>query len=433
MAKALTVKRIEKLLRVPGKYTDGDVKGLMLCVESKTSAYWLLRWQRDHKVRHMGLGSALEGRSKYLSLAEAREKAREQYERLAHGIDPLELKRRDREAKREAEAKRHTFKQAAEACHAALERGWSSSHHSDEFINSLQRYAYPHVGNLDVSAVGKDEVLRVLEQKLPSRIKGADGPVFWNAKTITADRVRSRIERVISFAEARGWRPEGTPNPARWRGFLDLILAKPRSIRPVRNMRALPYAELPAVMAALAADQNVAAQCLRFIIMTSCRLGEALKATWDEVDLEAAEWTIPAARMKGRREHRVPLSPAAIQLLNSLYREEGNPYLFISSRTPGTHVVESTLTIALRNAGCKATIHGFRSSFKTWSEERTNFPGIVVEMSLAHRVGSAVENAYRRGDIIVKRRKLMEAWGTYATSPPVEKKGEVVVPMRGRI
>ena len=198
-------------------------------------------------------------------------------------------------------------------------------------------------------------------------------------------------------------------------------------------MRAVPYAEVPAVMAALAADQNVAAQCLRFIIMTSCRLGEALKATWDEVDLEAAEWTIPAARMKGRREHRVPLSPPAIQLLNSLYREEGNPYLFISSRTPGTHVVESTLTIALRNAGCKATIHGFRSSFKTWSEERTNFPGIVVEMSLAHRVGSAVENAYRRGDIIVKRRKLMEAWGTYATSPPVEKKGEVVVPMRGRI
>jgi integrase len=433
MAKALTVKRIERWLSagVPGKHTDGEVKGLMLCVESKTSAYWLLRWQRDHKTRHMGLGSARPGSSRYLSLAAAREKAREQYERLARGIDPLELKRKDRAAQQEAEAKRLTFKAAAERCHAALEPGWSSSHHSDEFINSLQRYAYPHIGHLDVAAVGKDEILRVLEQKLSSRIKGADGGVFWNAKTITADRTRNRIERVLDWAEARGYRASGTPNPARWGGFLDQLLAAPRKVAPVQHMRSVPYAEVPAVTAALAADQNVAAQCLRFIILNSCRLGEALKATWDEIDLEAAEWVIPAARMKGRKEHRVPLSPQAMELLRSLYREENNRHLFISTRTPGAHVVATTLTIALRNAGRKETIHGFRASFKTWAEESTNFPGLVIELSLAHAPGTLVERSYRRGDVIVKRRKLMEAWGKYCTTPLVEKqKSNKVVPLR---
>jgi integrase len=428
MAKALTVKRIEKLLQVPGKYTDAEVKGLMLVVESKTSAYWLLRWQRNHKTRHMGLGSALKGRSKYLSLTAAREKAREQYERLARGIDPLELKRSEREAQRQAEAQRHTFRQAAQACHAALEPQWSSRHHSDEFFNSLERYAFPIIGHLDINTIDKDAVLKTLEQRLPSRIKGTDGGVFWTTKTITADRVRNRIERVIDFATVRGWRTGD--NPARWKSFLDQVLAAPRKVAPVQHMRSLPYAEVPALMQLLAADQTVAAQCLRFIILTSCRLGEAIKATWAEVDLDSAEWVIPKERMKGRREHRVPLSPQAVELLRSLYTEEVNPYLFVSNRMPGAHVVESTLGIALRNAGCKATIHGFRASFKTWGEECTSFPGLVIELSLAHRVGSAVENAYRRGDIIVKRRKLLEAWGKYCCTPPVVDAGKVLT-LRG--
>jgi integrase len=431
----LNVKKVEALLRagVKGRHTDDEVDGLMLCVESPTSAAWSLRWQRDHKTRQMGLGSALEDKSSYLSLAAAREKARTEYKQLADGVDPLELRRANKTAKRQLEAKRHTFRETAVLCHKALEPGWSSDHHSKEFINSLERYCFPILGSLDVAAIGKHDVLQVLEQKLPTRINGATGDVFWNARTVTADRVRSRLERVLSFAEARGWRPEGTPNPARWRGFLDLILAKPRSIAPVKNMRAVSYAEVPAVMAALAADpNNVAAQALRFIILTNARLSEAIEAPWEpEVDFKAQEWRIPAERMKGRRPHTVPLSPQAIELLNSLYREEGNQYLFISTRTPGTHVVESTLTIALRNAGCKATIHGFRSCFKTWAEEQTNFPGLVIELSLAHKVGTAVENAYRRGDVIVKRRKLIEQWGRFVTSPPAEKqKGNKVVQLR---
>jgi integrase len=426
MAKGLTVKRVQKLLAagVPSKTTDSEVRGLMLCVESKTSAHWLLRYQRGHKTSYMGLGSARD-----VSLAAVRERARRDRERLADGIDPLEVKRKDREAQKAAEAKRMTFRQAALFCHAALEPGWSSAHHAAEFINSLERYAYPIIGNLDVSAVGKDEVLRVLEQKLPSRIKGADGGVFWSAKTITADRVRNRVERVIDFATVRGWRTGD--NPARWKSFLDQVLAAPRSIRPVRHMRSVAYSEVPAVMGALAAEESPASQCLRFIILASCRLGEGLKATWAEVNLEAAEWTIPASRMKGRREHRVPLSAQAVELLKGLYREEGNPYLFISTRTPGTHVVESTLTIALRNAGCKATIHGMRSAFSDWAHERTNFPGLIVELSLAHRVGNAVENAYRRTDLAVKRAKLMQAWGKYCCTPPVAD-ASTVVTMRGR-
>src|SRR6516165_8155342 len=234
-AVGLSVKRVEKLLRagVPGRHTDGDVKGLMLCIESKTSAHWLLRWQRDGRVRHMGLGSARD-----LPLASAREKARELRERIARDVDPLDLKRQDRQVRREAEASRLTFKEAAERCHAALEPGWSSRHHSDEFINSLRRYVYPHIGNLDVAAIDKDAVLRVLEQKLPR-----EGGTFWTKRAVTADRTRNRIERVLDWAEARDFRTAGTPNPARWKGFLDQLLAKPRKIAPLQNMPSVPYSE----------------------------------------------------------------------------------------------------------------------------------------------------------------------------------------------
>jgi integrase len=415
----LSVKRVEKLLRggVPGRHTDGDVKGLMLCVESKTSAHWLLRYQRNKVIRHMGLGSARD-----LSLAAARERARRERERLVAGIDPLELRKNEREAAAKAAARKLTFKEAAERCHEALAAGWSNAHHANEFISSLQRWVYPHIGSLDIAAVGKDEVLRALEQKLTRE----DG-TFWTKRAVTADRVRNRIERVLDWVEARGFRTAGTPNPARWKGFLDQLLAKPRKIAPVQNMSAVPYAEVPDVVATLAADQTVGAQCLRFIVLTACRLGEALRATWEgEIDFDAAEWRIPPERMKARREHRVPLSPQVMKLLGGLYREEGNPYLFIG-RNPGAHVAETTVTAALRNAGRSETIHGFRASFKTWAEERTNFPGIVVEMSLAHNPGSAAEKAYRRGDLAVKRGKLMAQWATFCTTPMAEgKKGKVL-------
>jgi len=309
---ALTVKRVAKLVGagVAGRHTDGagGVKGLMLCVEGKTSAHWLLRYQRDHKTRHMGLGSARD-----LTLAAAREKAKRERERLADGIDPLKLRREEREAQRQAEAKRLTFKEAAERCHEALSAGWSNQHHANEFISSLRRWVFPIFGGLDVAAVGKDEVLRVLEQKLPGKMGKSAGGTFWKARSQTADRTRNRIERVLDWA---------------------------------------------------------------------------------------------------------------------LYREEGNLYLFISAKTPGTHIAETTVTAALRNAGRSETVHGMRSCFKTWSEERTSFSPIIAELSLAHAVGNAVERAYRRGDVIVKRRKLLEQWSRFLATPP--KADEVVVSLHRR-
>jgi integrase len=420
MAKALTVKRIERLLAIgaPGKHTDGDVKGLMLCIESKTSAHWILRFQVNHVIGHLGLGSARD-----VPLASVRAKARSAREKLADGVNPLAVKRAERATAAAAAAKRLTFKEAAERCHEALAAGWSSPHHAHEFISSLRRWVYPHIGNLDVAAIGKDEVLRVLEQKLRT------GGTFWTAKTITADRTRNRVQRILDWAEARGFRAAGTPNPARWAGFLDQLLAKPRKIAPIKNMAAVPYDEVPPLMAVLAAEEAVGAQAVRFVIMTTSRLGEALKATWAEIDLETTEWRIPASRMKARKPHTVPLSPQAMELLRGLYREQGNPYLFISSKIAGTHIAETTVTDALRKAGRKETLHGFRASFKTWAEERTNFPSIIAELSLAHSVGNAVERAYRRTDLATKRRKLMEQWGRFVTSPPDAGTG-TVVPLR---
>src|SRR5262249_51364575 len=242
---ALTVKRINKLLRQgkPGKFTDtGEVRGLMLCIDGPGSAHWLLRYQRDKKVSHMGLGSAAD-----LTLAAARERARRERERLAAGVDPLELRRSERAAQAAANAKRLTFKEASERCHSALAVGWSD-HHSHEFISSLRRWTYPLIGSLDVAAIGRDEVLRCLEQTARR-----ETDTFWNTYPVTADRTRGRIERVLDWAQVRGYR--AGDNPARWRNYLATVLPAPSKVRPTRNMAAVPYAEVPEVMATLAVDQ----------------------------------------------------------------------------------------------------------------------------------------------------------------------------------
>ena len=416
---ALTVRRVEALLRAgkPAKVTDSEVKGLMLVTDGKGNGYWQLRYQIDGKVRYMGRGSASE-----VTLAEARERGRDARKLIRDGIDPLEQKRVLRAAKAAAAQRRLTFKEAASRLHMAKGAEWSSRH-SFEFLSSLERYAFKHIGNMDVADVDRDAVLRVLEQPL----KG--GGTFWTARAITADRVRNRIERVLDWGEARGYRVSGTANPARWAGFLDHLLPKPHKLAPVQHLRALPYDQVPPLMMRLAAEDSVAAQAVRFIVSTIVRMKEGLNATWDEIDQQKAEWVIPAARMKARRPHTVPLSPQVLALLAQLPREADNPYLFISSTIAGKPIGEMSVTRALRVAGCNATMHGFRSSFSTWANERTSFPGIVIEMSLAHAVGTAVEKAYRRTDLFDKRRKLMEQWSRFCCMPPVAEKGGVV-PLR---
>jgi integrase len=414
----LSVKKVEKLLRAgkPGRHTDGDVRGLMLCVEGPKSAHWLLRWQRDGRVRHMGLGSARD-----LPLASARQKAREQRERIARDIDPLERKHADREALRQAEAKRVTFKQAATRYHEAHQASWTNAAYAAEVLSSLERYCFKILAGMDIAAVDRDSILRVLEQPV-------EGSSFWLKRPQTADRVRQRIEKVLDYAAVRGWR--GGDNVARWRGYLSEVLPAPRKIAPVEHMSSVPYSKLPNVVAALAADPTVAAQAARFTAMTATRLSECIKAVWNEIDLQAAEWVIPPSRMKGRREHRVPLSPQAMELLRGLCREEGNPFVFIGKQ-PGTHVSGVLLTEALRRAGCTATIHGMRSAFSDWAHELTSHSNHAIELSLAHSIGNQTEKAYRRGDMFMKRRRLMESWGKYCCTPPAADAGKVL-DMRAR-
>jgi integrase len=394
----------------------------MLCIEGPKSAHWLLRWQRDHKVRHMGLGSARD-----LPLASAREKAREQRERIARDIDPLERKHADREALRQAEAKRVTFRQACLRYHEAHQSSWTNAAYANEVLSSLERYAFPLLANMDIAAVDRDSILRVLEQPV-------EGTTFWLKRPQTADRTRNRIEWVIDFSTVRGWR--AGDNPARWKNYLDQVLPAPRKLSPVKHLAALPYDQMPGLMTRLAADPTVAAVAARFTILCACRLSESTKAVWSEVgDLDAPEpiFVVPKERMKGRREFRIPLSPQAVALIKSLPREENNSHIFIGTQ-PGSYVRGPALTEALRRAGCDQTLHGSaRSGFRDWCGDRTGFAREVAEAALAHRVGDKAEQSYRRGDALAKRRKLMESWSKYCTTPPVveEKKG-TVLPMRGQ-
>ena len=240
---------------------------------------------------------------------------------------------------------------------------------------------------------------------------------------ITADRVRNRIELILNFATSAGYRPEG-PNPAAWSSLRDL-LAAPTKINGKKHHAALPYTELPTFFSSLRQHEGIGARALEFTILTAARMGEVVGAQRSEIDLAAEVWTIPANRMKGGKEHRVPLSAAAIALLKALPTERGNDNVFIGAR--GDRVSQTAVTVLPKRLGFDATVHGFRSTFADWCHERTAFSNHVIELSLAHTIGNEVEKAYRRGDLLDKRRKLMEAWATFATTPTA---AGAVVPMR---
>ncbi len=267
-------------------------------------------------------------------------------------------------------------------------------------------------------------MLAVLEQKIAAA-KGNPAGVFWQVRTTTASRVRNRIELVLDWAAVRGYRPQGAPNPARWSGHLSEVLPAPGQIARITHHRAMPYLEVPALVSVLHQHEGSAARALIFAILTGARSAEALGATWAEID--HAVWTVPASRMKARREHRVPLAPQVIELLEGLPREANNPFLFIGSR-PGAGLSETALAATLKRVGCDATVHGFRSSFSDWAHERSAFSNHEIELSLAHAIGSDVERAYRRGDMLDRRRKLMAAWARYCTTPSA---AGAVVPLRG--
>jgi integrase len=413
---ALTIKTIPKLKHRPGKYFDKG--GLYLQVPERgrkqprqTRASWLLRYQINGRERYMGLGALAD-----FSLEEARERARKARQLLADGIDPLEHRNSERRA-RDAEARKSaaipTFRQAAETYFQVHGPKWKNLKHARQFLSSLKAYAFPRLGALRVDAITTDDVLKALE------------PV-WRRIPDTASRTRGRVENVLSWAIANKYR-EG-PNPARWADNLEHLLPAVTQIkaRATNHHAALPYAELPAFMSELRTREGISARALEFTILTAARTGEVTGARWDEIDLRARVWTVPADRIKGGREHRVPLSDAAIALLDGLPRERGNEFVFIGRRA-GEGLGHVALGGVLKRMGrTDITPHGFRSTFSDWAHETTAFPNHVIEQALAHTVGNAVERAYRRGDLFDKRRKLMDAWSQYCTANPVEADAKVV-------
>ena len=394
----------------PGRYGDG--KGLYLLVRSADARFWLFRYRRNGHMREMGLGSFAD-----VTLAEAREKAADLHRKVKAGIDPLaEREARafaEKVASHQATVRATTFADVADRYITAHEAGWRNPKHRQQWRNTLDTYAMPILGPLPVSDVDTGTVMRVLEP-------------IWREKTETASRLRGRIESVLDYATAREWRAGA--NPARWRGHLDKLLPAPSKIAKVEHHAALPWREIGAFMATLMEQEGVAALALRFAIVTAARTGEAIGATWGEIDIARAVWTIPAGRMKASREHRVPLSGLALAVLReaALFRSDASPEapVFPGGKL-GKPLSNMAMLALLRRIGRDdLTAHGFRSTFRDWCAESTNYPREVAEAALAHTLDDKVEAAYRRGDLMEKRSRLMADWATFCgrAAPP----GEVV-------
>ena len=284
---------------------------------------------------------------------------------------------------------------------------------------TLSTYAYPIIGALPVQSVDTGLVLKVLEP-------------IWTAKPETASRLRGRLESILDFAKVRGYR-DGE-NPARWRGHLDKLLAPRSKVRQVEHHAALPYAELAAFLASLREQEGIAPRALELLILTAARTGEVIGARWNEINLLDKTWVVPAGRMKAHREHRVPLSPRALDILKDMHglRSSDDPDAFVfPGRKPKTPLSNMAFLMLLRRMGRGAlTTHGFRATFKTWASERTSFQNEIVEASLAHTIGGKVEQAYMRGDMFEKRRRLMQAWATYCATAPAQEAKSNVTPLR---
>ena len=390
----------------PGRHADGG--GLYLRVQSGGARSWLFRSMAAGKARDIGLGPAAGAGS--LSLADARAKVRELAAQAAKG-ESLEGKRiqaRKVAAQSQAAALAvKTFKEIAEAFVDRKEGGWRNEKHRQQWRNTLATYVYPHFGALPVSQIETAHVLAVLEP-------------IWNAKPETASRIRGRIENVLDAAKVQGLRTG--ENAARWRGHLEHLLAKPEKLARGHHP-ALPYADLPAFMTELADREALAARALQFTILTVARSGEVLGATWGEVDLDKAEWTIPAERMKAGKEHSIPLSPRAAQILREVQplntKDSKTAPLFPTSK--GGKLSGMAMSMLLRRMDRDAiTVHGFRSTFRDWAGESTSFPREVVEHAMAHQLADKAEAAYQRGTLFPKRIKLMAAWASYCASPAAD-------------
>ena len=374
----------------PGKHEDGG--GLRLVVSPSGARKWVLRFTCYGQRREMGLGALAD-----TSLAQARGQANEYRQQAKNGMDPIKTHRKVSETV-------PTFITCAARYIRAYRRGWKNVKHAHQWVSTLKTYARPVMGHQPVNALTTEDILTVLSP-------------LWTTKTETAKRVQGRIENILDYAAVHQYRD--ALNPARWRGHLDKLLPQPARVKTVTHHPAMPYAQVPEFMGELSLHPSLSSLALQFLILTATRTSEVLKAQWTEIDLREATWTVPAERMKAHQAHRVPLSKAALEILNALPRMEGNPYLFPGARS-GRPLSNMALLQLMRRMGygVKGTRgnyvpHGFRSSFRDWSGEVSSFPRDVAEMALAHMIENKVEAAYRRGDLFDKRRLMMQAWADY--------------------
>lgn len=397
----LTATQIKSDSLQPGRHADGD--GLYLSVSKSGARSWLFMWTRQGKRTEMGLGSAVRGTAP-VSLAEARRKADEIRGILATGGDPL-TDFSERAEKRNAV----TFGELATAYVDEMAPNWSNPKHIAQWRMTLSKYAAP-ISRKPIDAIGLQDVLRVLRP-------------IWQEKPETASRLRGRIEKVLDHATVKGLRTGD--NPARWKGHLDAVLPSAKR-RIVKHHRAMAYTDVPAFWQRLEEIEGSGAQAIRFTILTAARSGEVLGAQWSEIDLDARIWTIAAERMKARREHRIPLSDAALEVLQQAAAVRMGDFIF-TGRDPAKPASNMMMTAVLRRLEVDATVHGFRSSFRDFAGEETSFPREVAEQALAHVVGDETERAYRRGDALEKRRQLMVTWASFVTE-----NRKTVVALHGR-
>src|SRR5262245_6248358 len=406
----LTALKVARAKR-PGMYADGG--GLYLQV-TEGGASWIYRYMLNGRSHEMGLGPlALYGLSDARALAQDARRLRHQ------GIDPIEHRRAARAQTWLDAAKAITFQQCADAYIAAKRDGWRNAKHAAQWGATLATYAYPIIGSLPVQSIDTALVMKVIEP-------------LWRTRTETASRLRARIENVLAYAKSRGYRTGD--NPATWGGHLDKMLPARSKVRPIEHHAALPYTALPSFLVALRGQQGIAARALEFIILTAARSGEVLGARWSEVNLLDRVWTLPAKRMKANREHRVPLSDGALSILAKMeaLRPAGDDDAYVFPGDKPDRTLSNTAIWELRQRMGRADIsaHGFRSTFRDWAAESTNYPNHVVEQALAHTIGSRVEAAYRRSDLFEKRRRLMDAWATFCTTPVQERRNNIAL-LRG--
>lgn len=370
-------------LRTRGLHNDGGC--LCFRVAPGGSRGWIFRYTRDGRRHDMGLGPFPQ-----YTLAEAREKAAEIRRMLARGVDPIGAL----QASRTTSSSSATFDQCAAAYVAAHEASWRSVRHALEWKKTLERYVSPVLGRLPVTSVTTEHVLSVL---MP----------MWQTKRVTASRVRGRIEVVLAYATARGWRTG--ENVARWENHLDQLL--PSTGRNVSHHDTMGYAAIPAFLMRLRMQDNMRARALEFLVYTAARTAEVIGATWDEINPNSGTWVVPASRMKGEREHRVPLSGPALEVVRWAAGIQHSGHVF-PGRSGGP-LGTTSLRDILRIADGAGTVHGIRSAFRDWCAERTDFPREVAEAALAHAVPNPVEAAYRRSDLFERRRQLMADWAAF--------------------